>query len=101
MNPTILRPACGLAMAALLLVATTPSSFGQSKLEDQLVVQATGGAFEKALDVDFYQPFTKETGVPVVKVSATYDEMRAKVKAMAEVGTPEWDVVSTDPQNAS
>jgi len=38
--------------------ADTPSG-----LEDTLVIQATGGAFEKALDEDFYQAFTKETEV--------------------------------------
>lgn len=89
----LLASVCAATMFLSETRADTPSG-----LEDTLVIQATGGAFEKALDEDFYQAFTKETGVRIVKVAATYDEMRAKLKAMNETGQIDWDIVSTDPQ---
>src|SRR5262245_53163426 len=96
MPSTIRNSAAAVIFAAAAIHAVAAAA--QQKLEDVLVIQTTGGAFEKALDEDFYKKFTAETGVRIVKVAATYDEMRAKVKAMVEAGRPEWDIVSTDPQ---
>lgn len=89
---------CAATCAAAIVLLARVSAFAQNSPEDSLVIQTTGGAFEKALDDNFYSRFSKETGANIVKVSATYDEMRAKLKAMTDIGTPEWDIVSTDPQ---
>ena len=66
----------------------------QAKLEDSLVIRTTGGVFEQALKRNFFDPFTKATGVKVVPVAASYGEMMAKTAAMNAAGKVEWDIIS-------
>ena len=70
------------------------TAFAQDKLEDRLVVRTTGGAFEKALQKNFFEPFTRATGTRVVPVSSSYGEMIAKTTAMAAANAVEWDIIS-------
>ena len=66
----------------------------QAKLEDSLVIRTTGGVFEQALKRNFFDPFSKATGVKVVPVAASYGEMMAKTAAMNASGKIEWDIIS-------
>lgn len=58
-----------LSFVGLLLgawcVAAAPAQAQTADLEKELVIVATGGVFEKALRENFYEPFTKATGVVV------------------------------------
>lgn len=73
-----------------------PTARAQSaaKLEDTLVIRTTGGVFEAALKKNFFDPFTKATGVKVVPVAASYGDMMAKATAMQAAGNVEWDIIS-------
>lgn len=64
------------------------------KLESTLVIRTTGGVFEAALRKNFFDPFTKATGVKVVPVAASYGDMMAKATAMQTSGSVEWDIIS-------
>ena len=64
------------------------------KLEDAVVIRTTGGVFEAALKRNFFDPFTKATGVRVVPVAASDSEMQAKAAAMQAAGRVEWDIIS-------
>ena len=55
-------------------------------LEDSLVIRTTGGVFEASLKRNFFDPFTKATGVRVVPVAASDSEMQAKATAMLAGG---------------
>lgn len=78
-----------------VLVLACPLTFGApaDPLEKEVVIVTTGGVFEQLMKEHFYDPFTKATGVNIVRVAATNAEMWAKVKAMSSVGAIEWDIV--------
>ena len=81
--------------AALAAAAFLPSiAHAQPKLEDTVVIRTTGGVFEAALKRNFFEPFTKATGVRVVPVAASDSEMQAKTAAMAQAGRVEWDIIA-------
>ncbi len=83
-------------VAAALLGAVGPSRAADG-LEKELVIVATGGAFEQALRQHFYEPFARATGVTIRPVAAGVAEQWARVKAMRQVGRMEWDIVSMGP----
>ena len=62
--------------------------------EGQVVVRTTGGAFEAALKKNFFDPFSKATGIKIVPVAASYGEMMARSTAMIGAGSVEWDIIS-------
>ena len=64
------------------------------KLEDTLVVRTTGGVFEAALKRNFFDPFTRASGVRVIPVAASDSDMQAKAAAMQAAGRVEWDIIS-------
>ena len=66
----------------------------QARLEDSVVIRTTGGVFEAALKRNFFDPFTRATGVRVVPVAASDSEMQAKAAAMQQAGRVEWDIIS-------
>jgi mannopine transport system substrate-binding protein len=84
--------------AALGAATVARRASGQSAptggLESTLVVRTTGGAFEQALKRDFFDPFTKATGVRVVPFVASYGDMMAKAAAMEAANRVEWDLIS-------
>jgi mannopine transport system substrate-binding protein len=63
-------------------------------LEPMVVIRTTGGVFEAALKRNFFEPFTKATGVRVIPVAASAGEMLAKSAAMQASGRVEWDIIS-------
>lgn len=85
------------ALLALGTAALLPAARARAqapKLEDALVVRTTGGVFEAALKKNFFDPFTKATGVRVIPVPASDAEMQAKAAAMSATGQVEWDIIS-------
>jgi mannopine transport system substrate-binding protein len=84
-------------LAAPALVAAS-SIFGgaraQSDLESTVVIRTSGGAFETALKKNFFEPFTKASGVRVIPIAASDSEMQARMAAMSAAGRVEWDIVS-------
>jgi mannopine transport system substrate-binding protein len=94
-----------LAAPAALGVATLLGRAARAEgLEATLVIRTTGGVFEAALRRNFFDPFTKATGVRVIGVAASDSEMQAKAAAMQAAGHVEWDIISpqfTELQNLS
>ena len=84
----------GTAALALPWSATGPALAADEKLESTLLIRSTGGAFEAALKKNFFDPFSKATGVRVIPFAATYGDMMAKTAAMQAAGRVEWDIIS-------
>jgi putative spermidine/putrescine transport system substrate-binding protein len=66
----------------------TPSAAAQ---ENQVIMSTGGGAWEAAQDVAYFQPFTEETGIEVVKVP---EPELAQVRAMVKTGNVTFDLSS-------
>lgn len=83
-------------IAAGSLLATT--AFGSAAAQSQeLVVVASGGAFQAALEEYFYESYEQATGVEIVHVPTQEIQQYARLRAMVEVGNVEWDVVTSNP----
>ena len=70
--------------AGSLLVPTKVRAAGR------LYFATYGGSYGDALDVAFFKPFAKETGLEVVMTPSV---TLAKLKAAAMTGNMEWDVI--------
>ncbi len=93
MTPTrrnLIRGAAGLGL--LPLTETRVRAAGT--LEPTVLIRTTGGVFEAALKKNFFDPFTKATGVRVVPFAASYGDMMAKSAAMQAAHSVEWDIIS-------
>ena len=91
----VLVGSLGLGTAGMTgLVGPLAAQGTSGKVEDALVIRTTGGIFEAALKKNFFDPFSKATGVKVVPVAASYGEMMAKSAAMKAAGKVEWDIIS-------
>lgn len=77
---------------AVAVVALTVAS---SALAEDLVVAATGGAFEVLLKEAYVKPFEEATGLTVVM--ASQDSTVGPLKAQVEAGNIKWDVVYLAP----
>ncbi|VFR27742.1 ABC transporter, periplasmic spermidine putrescine-binding protein PotD (TC 3.A.1.11.1) [plant metagenome] len=55
--------------------------FARAQDAGQVVVRGLGGAYQDAMDVALYKPFTAETGIRVVVQPATAAQIRAMVEA--------------------
>jgi mannopine transport system substrate-binding protein len=82
------------AGAAAALLATPGKAVAQSGGE--LVLVGSGGALSAAFKANFFDPFTKETGIRIRFVPTADAEMLAKLKAMSDAGSVEWDIVSAN-----
>src|SRR5690242_17856912 len=82
------------SLSASLSVGRAGAQSTAAGLESTLVVRTTGGAFEAALKRNFFDPFTKATGVRVVPFVASYGDMMAKAAAMEAANRVEWDLIS-------
>lgn len=58
------------------------------------MVVGYGGAGQKAQEVAFFQPFTQQTGIPVVQ--SEYNGEMARIKVMADTGHADWDLVQVE-----
>ena len=80
--------------AGMGLLSLAGPAAAQTKLEDTLLIRTTGGVFEAALKRNFFDPFSKASGVRVVPFAASYGDMMAKTAAMEAAGSVEWDIIS-------
>ena len=83
-----------LATAAVAAAFPATAQPAAPRLEDSVVIRTTGGVFEAALKRNFFDPFTKATGVRVIPVAASDSEMQAKAAAMQAAGRVEWDIIA-------
>lgn len=84
---SMLLGAAGLGLLPALAHAASP-------LESTLLIRTTGGVFEAALKRNFFDPFSKASGVRVIPFAASYGDMMAKSAAMEAAGAVEWDIIS-------
>jgi putative spermidine/putrescine transport system substrate-binding protein len=89
-GPRLTRRAWLTGTAALATAATGPFVWTRrAGAAGKVVIRTIGGAYEEANVKAIFDPFTKATGIEVVKVPATL----GKVLAMAESGNMELDVM--------
>lgn len=81
------KTALGLASTVAWPLILTP---GKAKASEKLVVANWGGVTAAAKQKAIYDPFTRETGIPIVQV---YGPELAKMKAQVQSKDVEWDVV--------
>jgi len=81
---TLLGAAAGLPLLAAPAVLSRPA-----RAAGQVVVRTPGGSYEEAMVKAVYEPFTKETGIEVLKVPAT----AGRLLAMFRSGNIELDVI--------
>jgi putative spermidine/putrescine transport system substrate-binding protein len=82
--------------SAALAAATVPGLYrgrtsSAAAQENQIIMAVGGGAWEAAQDVAYFQPFTEETGIEVVKIPSP--EI-AQVRAMVNTGNVTFDLSS-------
>jgi len=88
-----------LACAALIFAGHHSATRAQSS--GQLVFVATGGDYEKKIRKHYFEPFTAETGINVISVSAGTAESWAKIKSMSISGKIEWDMLEAGTADAA
>lgn len=89
-----------ISVLGLMLGGIVGSYSGSAIAQDkELTIVATGGSFEKALRENFYEPFTKETGIKIRAIPASFAEQWTKVKAMSSANQVQWDIVSIYPED--
>src|SRR5260370_24015377 len=77
--------------AAVAATATGPFVWtGRAGAAGKVVIRTIGGAYEEANVKAIFEPFTKATGIEVVKAPATL----GKLLAMFEAGRIELDIVA-------
>ncbi|PQV42983.1 extracellular solute-binding protein [Paraburkholderia sp. BL21I4N1] len=64
-----------------------------SRAEDSITVATPGGAYQQSLRSSLFEPFTKATGIQVNVVTAEAQEQIARLRAMAQTGSVNWDVI--------
>lgn len=84
------------AIASIGLFVGAASSSAENK---SLVIVTAGGVFEQAMKKNFFEPFTKETGIEIIPVASGLGAQWAKVKAMANLPEAEWDIVTALPND--
>ena len=93
--PTLRRRSLLQAGGAAVAALSMPQA-ASAQADTEVVLVASGGALGAAFKTNFFDPFTKATGIRVRFVPAADTEMLAKVKAMSEAGRVEWDIVSAN-----
>jgi putative spermidine/putrescine transport system substrate-binding protein len=83
-----------LALSAALgaAVALGGPALGQDK--GHVVVTSYGGTYQDAAREAFFKPFEKATGIKVVEATGP---ALARMRAMVQSGSPEWDVIDMLP----
>lgn len=85
---SILKAAAGACVAPGLVALSSRGGFAQARRP--LTFCSWGGALSELEKTAFLDPFAKAKGIEVVHASPTN---YAKLKAMVEGGSPEWDLV--------
>jgi putative spermidine/putrescine transport system substrate-binding protein len=82
--------------SAALATATLPG-FGAGRVrqaaaqDNQIIMTSGGGAWEKAQDIAYFEPFTEEAGIQITKVP---EPDLAQVRAMVQTGNVTFDLSS-------
>lgn len=82
----------GMGMASLALAAGTGSAAAQAK---EIVLANYGGDAATSMKESFADPFTKDTGIPVV-IDGSGPTL-GKIRAMVQSGHVTWDVCDSSP----
>lgn len=91
-------PKALLALAASgIFILTAGNVAAQAQDAGQLVFVTTGGTYQKMQEETVFGPFSKETGIKVVFVTASDAEKWSKIFAMAKVGNMQWDLFEVQP----
>jgi putative spermidine/putrescine transport system substrate-binding protein len=85
---SVLKAAAGACIAPGLVALSSRGGFAQARRP--LTFCSWGGALSELEKTAFLDPFAKAKGIEVVHASPT---AYAKLKAMVEGGSPEWDLV--------
>src|SRR5438105_11374948 len=62
--------------------------------EREIVIGGGTGAYVDLVKQYFYDPFTAATGIRVTVIGGSYGERVTRLRAMAQVGRMEWDMVA-------
>jgi putative spermidine/putrescine transport system substrate-binding protein len=81
------------ATAAILAALAVPAVLAPAQAAD-LTVVSWGGAYQKAQNEIYFQPFAKQTGINLVQDS--WDGGIGILRSKVEAGTPTWDVVQVE-----
>ena len=81
-------PRRGVLGAGIAAVALGMPSIARAAV-DHIVVASPGGAMDDAFEAAYYAPFKAKTGISIVKTPNQY----AKLKAMVDAKSVEWDVM--------
>lgn len=79
-------------IAVFGLMALGAASGAHAQTPRELVIATTGGAYEQQLRQQFFDPFTRATGIRVVTVSTSPADVNARIKAMTESKAVVWDL---------
>lgn len=90
---------CSLRLAAILAASLMVFGAGSQAQQRPLVVVTSGGTFERALVRHFYQPFTNQTAIRIAPVGASLGPQWARLAAMRQARSTEWDVVTAFPED--
>jgi putative spermidine/putrescine transport system substrate-binding protein len=82
----------GLGLASLALAAGTGSTFAQAK---EIVLANYGGDAATSMKESFGDPYTKDTGIPVV-IDGSGPTL-GKIRAMVQSGNVTWDICDSSP----
>lgn len=64
-----------------------------TRAQESVTVASPGGAYQQSLRAAVFEPFTKATGIQVNVVTAEAQEQIARLRAMAQTGSVNWDVI--------
>ncbi len=83
-----------------LKVALTAAAMATATISlahaEELVVVTSAGAFGDSLKENFFDPFTKETGIEIIVVPASTNEGIAALRTQAESNSVQYDVITTN-----
>lgn len=83
--------------AAVAATVGTPLSQAEAQDAGRLVFITTGGNYQKMQEETVFGPFSEETGIEVVFVTATDAEKWPKIQGMSQVGNMQWDLIESQP----
>jgi putative spermidine/putrescine transport system substrate-binding protein len=83
----------GVMLAAALIGGVLSFAMSQHAHARDLTIVAYGGNTQAGMDIAYFKPFTKETGLPIVQDE---EPSLAKVRAMVQAGNVTWDLLDQE-----
>ncbi|MCC8940188.1 ABC transporter substrate-binding protein [Bradyrhizobium sp. Arg68] len=84
--------------SALAVIGLAAGTFAQVKpafADEQLTITSFGGVYQTAVRKAYFEPFSKATGIKITEDE--YSGESAKIRAMVQSKSVNWDVVDADP----